>query len=129
MSISVGTVAVGRRIVHLAYGGLGAAAIAVVAGRLAAANGMSAAAPVCVVLLAVIGAAIWHFGRKLIGTLRVAEETAARSRSQLQTALDNMSQGLVLCDTSANLVAVNNRFLQLMASPRSVSVRACRYWR
>jgi len=45
--------------------------------------------------------------------LRKAEVEAALSQSELQVTLDNMSQGLVLCDTAANVVAVNNRFLQL----------------
>jgi diguanylate cyclase (GGDEF)-like protein len=35
----------------------------------------------------------------------------------LQAALDNMSQGLVLCDTAANIVAVNDRFMQLFGIP------------
>ncbi len=107
-------VAAGRRIIHLAYGGLGVSAMAVVAMRMAAVNEMNAVAPICLTLLLGIGVAIWHFGRRLIDALRALEETAARSRSQLQAALDNMSQGLVLCDTSANVVAVNNRFVQLM---------------
>jgi diguanylate cyclase (GGDEF)-like protein len=45
--------------------------------------------------------------------MQAAEDAAARSRSELQVTLDNMSQGLVLCDVAANVVAVNNRFLQL----------------
>ena len=54
-----------------------------------------------------------YAGRRLVGALSAAEDAATLSRSELQVTLDNMSQGLVLCDTTANVVAVNNRFLQL----------------
>ena len=127
MSISARTpVAAGWRIVHLAYCGLGVSAMAVIAGSLTAVNGMNAVAPVCLTSLLGIGATIWYFGRRLIETLLVAEETAEHSRSQLQTALDNMSQGLVLCDVAANVVAVNNRFVRLMGIPSQRIRRACR---
>jgi diguanylate cyclase (GGDEF)-like protein len=105
--------AAGQRILMLAYGGLGVAAAAVVVAQIASANVLFAATPVCEALLLTAGAAIWYLGRELIGGLRAAEETAAQSHSELQAALDNMSQGLVLCDTAANIVAVNDRFMQL----------------
>jgi diguanylate cyclase (GGDEF)-like protein len=110
----------GRRIVLLASGGLVAAAAAIAAAALASAQGLALALQACVALLLIAAAAIVYAGRRLIATLREAEDAAARSRSELQVALDNMSQGLVMCDTSANVVAVNNRFLQLfgIVAPR-----------
>ena len=107
----------GRRILLLAYSGLGAAAVAIAAGKLAAASGLTAVTPVCEALLLIAGAAVWYFGRQLVDGLRAAEVTAAQSHSELQAALDNMSQGLVLCDTSANVVAVNDRFMRLFGIP------------
>jgi diguanylate cyclase (GGDEF)-like protein len=106
-----------RRIVFLSYGGLAASAAALAAARLTSVSGRTAATLACGALLLAAGAAVWHFGRRLRGVLRVAEETAAQAHSELQAALDNMSQGLVLCDTAANIVAVNDRFMQLFGIP------------
>jgi diguanylate cyclase (GGDEF)-like protein len=116
-SLKPSPTAAGRRILLLAYGGLGAAAVTLAAATLAAANGFTVATLVCEALLLAAGATIWYFGRQLVGGLRAAEETAAQSHSELQAALDNMSQGLVLCDTAANIVAVNDRFTQLFGIP------------
>jgi diguanylate cyclase (GGDEF)-like protein len=109
--------AAGRRILLLAYGSLGVAAVTLAAAKLATANGLTVVTPLFEALLLAAGAAIWYFGRQLTGGLRAAEETAAQSHSELQAALDNMSQGLVLCDTAANIVAVNDRFMQLFGIP------------
>ena len=118
MPISVRTpAAAARQVVSLAYGGLGVSAAAVLTARLPSASEIGAVAPATLAVLSGVGAAIWYFSRRLLSALRAMEETAARSRSHFQTALDNMSQGLVLCDTSANLVAVNNRFIELMGVP------------
>jgi diguanylate cyclase (GGDEF)-like protein len=102
-----------RRIVLLASCGLAAAGAAVELAFLAGADGLVYAAPACGLLLLAAAAGLWRAGRRLTNALRTAEDAIAQSRSELQAALDNMSQGLVLCDTAANVVAVNNRFLQL----------------
>jgi diguanylate cyclase (GGDEF)-like protein len=111
-----------RRIVLLTCGSLSAAAVAVAGAPLLAADGLAgAAASAFAVLLLAAAAATLYAGRRLTGVLGAAEDAAARSRSELQVTLDNMSQGLVLCDTAANVVAVNNRFLQLFGiRPRCV---------
>jgi diguanylate cyclase (GGDEF)-like protein len=106
--------AAGRQILVLAYGVLGVAAAAAALSR--ATNG-SAAALGGVALLIGAGVAIWFFGGRLIGVLRGAEDLAVQSHSELQAAMDNMSQGLVLCDRAANVVAVNDRFMQLFGIP------------
>ncbi len=107
-----------NRIILIAFGSLSAAAIAVAATpRLAADGTMAAAVPILTVLLLAVACGILYAGGRLTGALRTAEDAAARSRSELQVTLDNMSQGLVLCDTAANVVAVNNRFLRLFGIP------------
>ena len=102
-----------NRIVLLASGSLGLAALAVEVASLAGGRGLAYALPACAALLLGAAVVLWDLGRRLTGALFTAEETAVRSRAELQASLDNMSQGLVLCDTEANIVAVNNRFLQL----------------
>jgi diguanylate cyclase (GGDEF)-like protein len=82
-------------------------------------SGTEALAPAGTAMLLVAAVAILHFGRRLSNNLRTAESAATLARSELQVTLDNMSQGLVLCDNSANVVAVNNRFLQLFNIPSS----------
>jgi diguanylate cyclase (GGDEF)-like protein len=112
------TIEASHRIVLLASGSLGAAAMVVAGAPLLAADGaLGIAVPACAALLLIAATAIHHAGRRLTGALREAEEAAALSRSELQVTLDNMSQGLVLCDNNANVVACNNRFLQLFCLP------------
>jgi diguanylate cyclase (GGDEF)-like protein len=79
--------------------------------------GLAALAPAAAALLFAAAAAILYFGRRLSSELRAAENAASLARSQLQVTLDNMSQGLVLCNNDAKVVAVNNRFLQLFGLP------------
>jgi len=115
MSISMRTLAGAcHRIVLFACGGLCVAAAAVAGAPLLAADGtMAAAVPASAVLLLATAAAILYAGRRLTGALREAEDAAELSRSELQVTMDNMSQGLILCNTSAKVVAVNHRFLEL----------------
>ena len=94
-----------------------AATMILVAPAVAVRAGMTMLAPAGAALLLAAAVAILHFGRRLSSDLRAAENAAALARSQLQVTLDNMSQGLVLCDNDAKVVAVNSRFLQLFDIP------------
>jgi diguanylate cyclase (GGDEF)-like protein len=103
-----------HRVIVLATASLGVAAAAIaIAPLLVAHVALVAAASAGATLLLATAAVVWYAGGKLTGVLRTAEDAAAGSRSELQVTLDNMSQGLVLCDHSARVVAVNNRFVQL----------------
>src|SRR5579871_1089841 len=103
-----------RRIVVSASASLCAAAVAVAGTPLLPTTGAAAAAvPACALFLLITAARLVRAGGQLTNALQAAEDAATRSRSELQVTLDNMSQGLVLCDTAANVVAVNNRFLRL----------------
>jgi len=118
ISVSMRTLADScHRIVLLGCGSLCAAAAAIVGVPMLAADGAMAASvpPAFAVLLLATAAAIFYAGRRLTRALRAAEDAAALSRSELQVTMDNMSQGLVLCDTTANVVAVNHRFLELFS--------------
>lgn len=112
MSLQTATAAAGRMVV-LSCGSLALVAVAVAMAPLASAHALSLVVPIGEAMLAGAAAMVLFAGRRLTRTLRAADAKVAQSRSQLQSALDNMSQGLVLCDTQANVVAVNNRFLEL----------------
>ncbi len=108
-----------QRLILVAFGSLCAAAAALCGAPALTTNGtISAALPVLAALLLLAAAAILYTGGRLTTALRTAIDAAARSRSELQVTLNNMSQGLVLCDSGANVVAVNNRFLSLFGISR-----------
>jgi hypothetical protein len=76
----------GRQIVLLAFSSLAGAAVAIEVASLAEANGLAGAAQACIALLLAAAIALLYSGRRLIDTLRSAEDAAARSRSELQAA-------------------------------------------
>lgn len=103
-----------HRIILLACSSLCIAMVAMLASpRLETSPSLAALLPICSAGLLVSLVVVIIASRRFSVALRADQAAAVRSQSTLQVALDNMSQGLVLCSTKADVVAVNKRFLAL----------------
>lgn len=82
-------------------------------------GGPAALPTISALVLPLLGMAVLNSRacRRVAVACRLDREAAQRASSDLQVALDSMSQGLVLCSTSAEVVAVNKRFLAMFEIP------------
>lgn len=82
-------------------------------------GGSAALGITAVLILPLLGMAFLQSraARRIAVAFESDRDAAMRAHSNLQAALDSMSQGLVLCSASADVVAVNRRFLTMFDMP------------
>jgi PAS domain S-box-containing protein len=64
----------------------------------------------------------------ILGMLRGVRRSRARLQEQkwkLDTALNNMSQGLLMCDSQERVVLCNRRYMEIYGIPESMIARGC----
>jgi PAS domain S-box-containing protein len=72
-----------------------------------------------------IGAFILFIVHKLTQGIRRSGERLRGQKLQLDTALDNMSQGLLLCDREDRVVLCNRRYMEIYGVPADMVARGC----
>ncbi|HWF96328.1 MAG TPA: PAS-domain containing protein [Xanthobacteraceae bacterium] len=72
-----------------------------------------------------IGAFILLTVGRLMQGLRRSRQRLHRQKLQLDTALNNMSQGLLMCDSENRVVLCNRRYMQIYRVPAEMLARGC----
>jgi PAS domain S-box-containing protein len=72
-----------------------------------------------------IGAFILFIVRRLMQGIRRSEQRLSGQKLQLDTALNNMSQGLLMCDSKDRVVLCNKRYMEIYGVPADMVARGC----
>jgi PAS domain S-box-containing protein len=72
-----------------------------------------------------IGAFVLLIVRKLMRGIRRSRQRLRGQKLQLDTALNNMSQGLLMCDSKDHVVLCNKRYMEIYSAPEEMVARGC----
>src|SRR5450631_1577595 len=72
-----------------------------------------------------IGALILLIVQKMVRGVRRSRQRLRGQKLQLDTALNNMSQGLLMCDSHDRVVLCNKRYMEIYGVPADMVARGC----
>jgi PAS domain-containing protein len=72
-----------------------------------------------------IGAFVALIVRKMGQRIRRSRQRLRGQKLQLDTALNNMSQGLLMCDAEDRVVLCNRRYMEIYGVPADMVARGC----
>jgi PAS domain S-box-containing protein len=72
-----------------------------------------------------IGAFVFLIVNKMMQGIRRSRQRLRGQKLQLDTALDNMSQGLLMCDAEERVVICNKRYMEIYGVPEEMVARGC----
>src|SRR5262249_31707542 len=72
-----------------------------------------------------IGAYVFLIVHRLGAGIRQSRQRLRAQKLQLDTALNNMSQGLLMCDAEERVVLCNKRYMEIYGVPEEMVARPC----
>jgi PAS domain S-box-containing protein len=78
-----------------------------------------------IIAAAFVVLAAFLIARQVMGGIRAANGLLSRQTFRLNTALSNMSQGLLMTDADGQIILCNNRYLQMYKMPADMVKRGC----